>query len=318
MINRILVPLDGSALAECVIPHVRAVANAFDSQVTLMTVLDPSKGINQETSIDPLEWQIQKAEADNYLQEVANQLQETGIRVESILLEGKAEKNIINFVHSNDINLIILSSHGQSGLSGWNVSSVVQKIIIRAYTSVMIVRAYQTVSSEVENLQYRLIMVPLDGSQRAESVLPVVATLSRHHKSNLLMVHVVHRPEVPRRTPLSQEDIELVERLTERNRIEASRYLDDVQGRFSSPVQTRLLVNDRITASLQNIVEQEKVDLILLSAHGYSGEMKWPYGSVVIGFIAYGTTPLMIIQDVPKDRLGETQAEIAAREYGRR
>ena len=79
--------------------------------------------------------------------------------------------------------LIILSSHGQSGLSEWNVSSVVQKIVLRARTSIMIVRAYQRIPPETAGLRYRRILVPLDGSQRAECVLPVAVTLARSHEA---------------------------------------------------------------------------------------------------------------------------------------
>ena len=318
MFNRLLVPLDRSALAECVLPHVSAIAKAFDASILLLTVLEAGESDEKQPSIDPLDWQIRKAEAEAYLQKIARQMQDAGLRVEAQVLEGKAEERIIEFAENQDINLIVLSSHGRSGLSGWNVSSVVQKIILRAYTSMMIVRAYQPVKSDPIDLKYRRLMVPVDGSQRAETVLPVASSLAAFYEADLFVVHVVRRPEMPRRTPLTPEDIGLAERLTERNKNEASKYLEEIRSRVPANVQTRLEISNRVNATLHEIAKQEDIDMVLLSAHGYSGESKWPYGSVVISFISYGTTPLLIVQDIPRDQLRETDAEIAARDFGKR
>jgi nucleotide-binding universal stress UspA family protein len=323
MFEHILVPLDRSSLAECVLPHVRAIAGAFNARVTLLTALDPLRNANPSwQSVDPFDWQVQKAEAEAYLQKIGMQLQGAGLSVAIKLLEGRAEENIIDFADRNDVSLIILSSHGQSGLSGWNVSSVVQKIILRAYTSVLIVRAYQAIAVTDQQIRsgmaYRRLLIPLDGSPRAEVVLPTATVLARYHEAEVLIAHVVARPETPRRVPLSQEDAQLVEQITERNRVEMLRYLQDLKSNLPCKIDTRLIIGGPVMATLQDLVEQSAVDLVLLSAHGYSGESNWPYGSIVVNLIAYGTAPLLIIQDMPKDRLGKTLAELMAVEHGGR
>jgi len=61
-------------------------------------------------------------------------------------------------------------------------------------------------------------------------------------------------------------------------------------------------------------VDENDVDLTIISAHGYSGDTRWPFGSVGLGFIVYGSTPLLILQDLPTQQIGLTRAEIAARE----
>jgi nucleotide-binding universal stress UspA family protein len=73
-------------------------------------------------------------------------------------------------------------------------------------------------------------------------------------------------------------------------------------------------VSDNAAAALHQLVEEEEVDLVLMAAHGYSGEATWPYGSIALNFIAYGSEPLLIIQDVPPEEAGVTEAERAARE----
>jgi nucleotide-binding universal stress UspA family protein len=317
MFTRILVPLDGSSLAECVLPHVLATARDVEAQVFLLRVLDPTSGNNPQP-VDPVEWQLLKAGAETYLRDIAGRLQKAGLNVSTTVMEGKAAERVIEFASQNSADLIILSSHGQSGISGWNVSSVVQKIILRVRTSVLIVRAYQSVVEELEALRYQRIMVPMDGSQRAEFVLPTVASLARFHQSQVILLQAVQKPEIPRRTPPSQEDQELVNRLTEKNRAEAARYLSELAGRLDIPVLTRLLVCERVVSTLHTQVLEEQADLVILSAHGYGGDTRWPYGSVVVSFIAYGTTPLLVMQDLPSERIEPSAAELAARENGGR
>ena len=130
MYKKMLVPLDGSSLAECVLPHVVAVAKALDARVTLLRVLEHAQITDRLQSVDPLGWHIRKAEAEADLEGVRSRLQESGLRAQSVLLEGHAAERIIEYAHENGVDLIILSSHGRSGLSGWNVSSIVFKIIL--------------------------------------------------------------------------------------------------------------------------------------------------------------------------------------------
>lgn len=317
MFNRILLPMDRSPLAECVLPHTVAVARAFNSQVTLVHVMDPPHRPNWARAVDPLNWRIRKSETESYLGDLALRLQQAGLRTERQVLEGRAADRVVEFSRKNDVPLIVLSSHGQSGLSGWNVSSVVQKVILRAGTSIMIVRANQPATADVRGLRYSKLLVPLDGSQRAESVLPMASTLARFHQSQIVLAHIVKRPEMPRRTPPTAEDVELADRIVERNRVEALNYLDQVKSQLPGDNQTLVLVRDNVTAALHELVDQEKIDLLLLAAHGYSGENRWPYGGVVSSCIAYGTTPLLIVQDLPQDKIEPTWAEVAARRNGR-
>jgi nucleotide-binding universal stress UspA family protein len=318
MFNPILVPLDGSSLAETILPHVSIIAKVDSSKVILMRILDkPSQTYSKET-VDPLDWQIRKAEASAYLEQQAAKLVDSGLEVRTEIREGNAAEGIVEYAQLNDIPLIMLSSHGQSGITGWNVSSVVQKVILRARTSIMIVRAYKPGALETNELRYQRILVPLDGSQRAESVLPRATAIARTQDAQIIIAHVVRQPEMPRRTPLTQEDQELVERVTGRNRAEAEKYLAELKTRLDVNTETRLLISRSVISTLHEFIEREQVDLVFLSAHGFTGETRWPYGSTVVSFIAYGTTPLLIYQDLHRDKILPTQAEMVAKEYGER
>jgi nucleotide-binding universal stress UspA family protein len=302
MFDPVMVPLDGSLLAECVLQHVVAIARAFDAKVILLRVLDKKQASEKAQLFDLVNWQINKTGAKLYLEKISTRLQKSGLRIDTAVLEGLVAESITEYALKRGVKLIILSSHGRSGLSQWGISSVTQKIIFSAPTSVLIIRAHQPATSELIEQQYTRLMVPLDGSRRAEYVLPMVTLLARFHQSRVSIVHVVKTPEMARQMPLAHEDLELSDRIVARNREEAIRYLDQI--RLQSPlegieVQTRLLTSDNAAAALHELVDKENIDMVALSAHGYSGYNQWPYGSMVNNFILYSKVPLLIVQDLP-------------------
>lgn len=317
MINHILIPLDGSTLAECVLPHVLTMARGTNANVTLLHVLELPHAIIDKQAVDPLEWHLQKQEAEEYLDKIATQLRSNNLKVKGVIMEGPPAECIIDFANNNDVDLIALSSHGRSGLSRWNVSSVVQKIILRSSKSCLLIRAYLSSPKGLEEVRYNRLFVGLDFSTRAEYILPVAVSLAQFYKSELIIGMVIRKPEILHRFPLSEEDERLIMTIADRNYSEASHYFDQLLARLSLQgvnLQTRLVVGDDITASLHDMVEQENPDLVMLVAHGHSSESRWPYGSVAASFIAYGTTSLMIMQDLSGDEIQRTQAEMASRE----
>jgi nucleotide-binding universal stress UspA family protein len=315
MFEHILVPLDGSPLAESILPHVISISSACNAQITLMRVLD------QETSlapVDPGSWSLRKVEGRAYLQEIGLRLDKLGYQCATVLDEGPAAERIIRYAQDNQISLIAMSSHGQSGLSGWNTGSVVQKVLLRSGTSILVGPAYRGVQPDMTQILYERICVPLDCSQRAENVLPVATKIASDHRSSLWLAHVVARPVMPSHLPLSTDEVELANRIVERNQLEAEKYLEDTRYRLPSDlfeIQTSIQVNDKLIEALHEMVEQEGVDLVILNAHGYSACCRFPYGSVALSFIAYGTVPLLILQDMAHEKIRPSLAELAAQEH---
>ena len=312
MFDPILVPLDGSMLAECVLPHAVAISQAFKAKIILLHVLDKNRAGASTQLFDILNWQINKTEARLYLKKIGDRLQKSGLQTEAIVLEGLAAESITEFAQRQEMKLVILSSHGHSGLTKWGISSVTHKIILSAPTSVLIVRAPQ-----LKEQPYGRILVPLDGSWRAENVLPMVTLLARYHKSQIQIVHVVKPPEMARHMPPVQEDIDLSNRIVARNREEAVNYLNQVQLRSSLAgidVQAHLITNNNATVALHELVDREQIDMVALSAHGYSGNNQWPYGSMVNNFILYGKVPLLIVQDLPVTE-ESSQVDMTVREH---
>lgn len=310
MLDRILVPLEGSALAECVLPHAKAVAQSMGAHLLFIHVVEQKKS-DSALQVDPLNWYLQKAEAQSYIDQVSQQWQLSNLSVTNVLLEGPPAERVVEYAHDHDVDLVVLSNQSESG--------VAQKVIWQVCKSIMLVRAEWPVDnppdSALADMRYSRILVPLDGSLRAESVLPIAARLAQYHQAELLLVHVVARPQMVQPHSLTPDDTVLLEQITQRNLAAATHYLEQLQRRLPSEAQTRSIVSDNVIASLHELVEQKKVDLVILGAHGHSGGSQRPYGNVVTNFITYGSVPLLIIQDLPPDKTKPLPAGNATATY---
>jgi len=362
MFNRILVPLDGSTLAERAIPHAEQFARIFGSSIILLQVLDPTSYHENPISVDPLSWQIRKAESDMYMRGIAARIRKnlhekpadtrdaqdqteagTKTRVEYSIREGKTAENIVNFAHSEDIDLLVICTHGSGGLSRWNISSVTQKVINLIYLPVLIVRAYHQPATVVNRVHYRSILLPIDSSRRAECSLSAGIALARGElalelgaettdhvnrrnalvispaPTKLVLTAVIKPPELPMPEPYPLEIEQLSQQLMNVSRKAVSNYLYEMKERLPVECEIRVLENISVSAAIQELASQEEdIDLVVLCAHGYTGQFAWPYGSIARNYIEHGTKPVLVIQDVPRSQVQLTTAEIAAQKSGGR
>jgi nucleotide-binding universal stress UspA family protein len=186
---------------------------------------------------------------------------------------------------------------------------------MRAYVSTLLVRAYQPQPEALGELQYRRILVPLDCSRRAECVLPLSTMLAEVHEADLLLAHVVQEIEIPCASPPHPEKMALVRQVITHNREMADEYLQRVSRRLPGRVKSRSIVAPDVTTALYDLMEKEQIDLMVMSAHGHAVNPKWPYGTLAVGLIVYGTAPLLIVQDLPVQHRAPTKAELAAQEF---
>jgi len=313
MFQHILAPLDGSALAEGALLHAAAVGRAFGARISLVRILD-SEGARDERSMTPLDWDVLRAEAQSYLAGQVSRLEKAGAAVQAHVLEGSAAGEIVEFVARQNIDLVVLSSHGRGGLNPWAGGGTAQKILWRAGVSVLLIPAFRPPADDLGLYRYEKLLLPLDISPRCEFALPIASRLARHHQARVIIAHVVHEPSLPRRAPLSAEEHELVQKLMQLNQENARRDLEDLAKRLSLPEQSidiRLLTGQRPAESLHNLVDQETPDLLIMAAHGYSAGIRWPYGGTVATFILYGSVPLLITQDLRPEEFKPSAAAFA-------
>ncbi|MFO7547215.1 MAG: universal stress protein [Trueperaceae bacterium] len=309
MFQHVLVPLDTSTLAECVLPHLEALVATWPLRVTLLHVLDPAATADSG-SWDPLRHEVERERAQGYLEGVASRVAGAAAEVTTAVENGTAAEVIVRMVRTGDHDLILLSSHGRGGEGAFSIGSVVAKVFSHATVSMLVVRASRAACVPGPRLRYRTIVTPLDGSARAECVLPTAAALARAHDGKLEVCQVVGAPELPRRVPLTAEEERLVERLVAANRREAEVYVAEVTKRLTDQgvaAEGKVEGNGNPSAVLRAQFERTEPDLVILSAHGYSGDANLPFGSIVLNLLAFATTSLLVIQDL--DRAARVAAE---------
>lgn len=291
--------VDTSRSADRVLPHAAALARAFDAEMTVLHVLEPPHEDANHAPFDAFEWELRRAEARRYLQKLSDDPATEELEIHAELVEGRAAEEICDWVCSHHVDVTVLCTHGAGGPSEWSLASTATKLVEGIAGSLLIVptRAVQ----EVPKLdhQYKRIVVPLDGSPRAESALPLVVRLATAQRSELVLVHVVPAPELTRVGPLTPEDLELERQLVDRNERVARDYLRRLEARLGERriAVSTVLSRGEVRSGLLGIIEAEGADLVVVTGHGRTGRTELPYGSVTRDLIERGRTPLWIVRE---------------------
>lgn len=147
MYTKIMVPLDGSPLAECVLPHIEAIAGGCPvRELVLLRVVEPERFYSVSNSpIDPhlasARESERKKEAEDYLQSIADRLDEPGLTCEVRSIVGRVAESLIDYCAKNEVDLIIIATHGHSGVTRWVRGSVADKILRSSTIPVLMIRA---------------------------------------------------------------------------------------------------------------------------------------------------------------------------------
>lgn len=147
MYKKILVPLDGSTLAECVLPHVESISKGCGVQnVIFLRAVEPfnvpAEARIHFTAEDLKRFDAEaKASADDYLKKLAKRVKYDGANVKTEVIMAKAAEGIAEYATKNDIELIIIATHGRSGVSRWVMGSVADRVLRSACVPVLMVRA---------------------------------------------------------------------------------------------------------------------------------------------------------------------------------
>lgn len=145
MYKKILAPLDGSELSECSLEHVTAIAKGCAvPSVVLLHVVEPPEGYSavytriSSEEIDKVRKEFQ-AKTENRLAKAANKLKKNGVNASTVIVEGKPSEEILNYAENNQVGLIVISTHGTSGLTRWAFGSVADKVTRHSPVPVLVV-----------------------------------------------------------------------------------------------------------------------------------------------------------------------------------
>ena len=159
MYKKIMVPLDGSELAECVLSHVESFITGCQVSTTVFVrVIEPAQtafrgsALTGELDFEKIQENAKKIEeerkssAEKYLEEVVNRLKQNGVKFQTEVLVGKAADSLIDYSEANDIDLILMATHGRSGVGRWIRGSMADRILRASRAPVLMVRAPGTMS----------------------------------------------------------------------------------------------------------------------------------------------------------------------------
>jgi len=281
--EHILVPLDGSELAEVALRHAEALASKLASDVVLLHVLEDSDAEYRRMH-------------ESYLENAARSVQGgNAVSVSTVLVEGHVAEQIIDYADEASISMIVMATRGRSGVRRWVMGSVADKVVRAASQPVALIRA---TGEEVSKPAFGRILLPLDGSGEAESVLPYAEELALRLSSEIILVSVV--PPVsavyafPGETvqfPYTEADVHLMKG-------NAEAYLENVKARLEAKglrPSLKVLVGNTAEEVI-TAAERAHADLVAMSTHGRSGVSRWAFGSVTDKVLREGTTPILLVR----------------------
>lgn len=297
MFSKILVPLDGSKLAE------RALAPAFtlgqhaESEMIVARVLVAEKILVPDMYLYGgygVQWPDQaleeaRAEATEYLQNIHEARGKSRLAITTKVLEGDVADAIVTLAVKDKVDLIVMSSHGYSGLPRWMLGSVAERVLSIAPCPVLVIRSTATLSS---------ILVALDGSELSERALAPALEVARGFHSQMTLLRAV--PEVTPRDAQTLDEIErgLGMRLQEEIHEDAAAYLNRLAAaaREAGLDVSTIVLHDSAATGILNHIDNHPVDMIAMSTHGRSGLQHWIYGSITEKVLRNTTRSMLVVR----------------------
>jgi nucleotide-binding universal stress UspA family protein len=300
MYSRMLIPVDGSATAENVLPYARLLARTLNIPVELLEVLNVAEPARLGNPQNPghLEDRVALAEASSaeYLRGVAATF--TGANVHCTVEKGRPEDVIIAKGAGDASMLIAMATHGRSGISRWLLGSIAEKVLRAAANPLLVVRAHEGAATNGEE-RLDSVIVPLDGSDIAESALPTAVAIARPLNLEIVLFRAY---ELPASAYYGRENyLPDYEGLTEEVRAGAQAYLEEKQKTIKAQgienVSWELLEG----SAPDEIIEcgrHRPHSLIAICTHGRSGVQRWVLGSVTEKVVRHSAGPVLVVRAV--------------------
>ncbi len=276
-INKILVPLDGSPLAEAVLSAAVSLAKAVDAPLLLLHVIESVIPLADEELYVQVK-KLQHSEAKHYMAQVAQMPLLASVSYDTLISEGTVFEAIVETAVNHSVDLIMMSSHGRSGISRLVYGSVAETVLRLAPCATIVLHS----KCDIEMFSRGKILVTLDGSELAEKAIQPAKEIALAMSADLVLLRVINAPY------LAVEFIDPVgiqqnlDKFEAQERIEATRYLEETRQKIATDnLNVELEILNGATAELiLAYAEHNSVDLIAMCSHGRSGISRWFYGSV--------------------------------------
>lgn len=299
MTTRILVPLDGSNLAERALPCATMLARGLPADLVLLRAVSISPDLDEilghvlrdvEEHMERLE-----ARANDYLGQAAERLKGAGLHVRTVVRRGPAAEAIVDYAEQMDIQHIVMATHGYSGISRWRHGSVAERVLQSASVPVLMVCAKGGEGIPEETMTCHRILVPLDGSNRAEQALPPAVSVAQALNAEIVLfrvpiAHVSGSLADAWYVPL-EGTFETANQIAEEY---LSRVADDLREQ-GARVATGTRMGG-VADAILGYAEENKIDLIAMCTHGRTGLARWTLGSVADRVLRARSAPLLLVR----------------------
>lgn len=306
MFKRILTPLDGSTLSEGILPYVRALAPALGAGVDLLQMhqeatyqleqLNDTEQASITAALEPLNLRLQR-QSEAYLSRIAYGLMALGVKSNIYVRYGSPAQQIVAEAEKQDDTLIAMSTRGHAGIGRWVMGSVTDRVLHTTMTPLLVVPPERDAPATDSVATISTLIVPLDGSDLAETVLPIAAELSKASGAGVLLARVLDEPA---RSSLNVSELAAsgVSEAT-REEGEAAEYLgakaDQLREAGASDVRTRV-VRGRPVEEIEELARTTPGSMVVACTHGRSGVGRAVMGSVTDRLVRHSGLPALIVR----------------------
>ena len=299
MYSKIIIPLDGSKTAEHVLPYARYLAKNLETPVELLGVIDIAElaahiPAEHARSVDAILEEACRRSLE-YLRGVATSF--PGTAVDCSIDRGRTEDVIIQKGEADTAALIAMATHGRSGINRWLLGSIAEKVLRGTANPLLLIRATEGEKTTGE-ATLKSIIVPLDGSELAASVLPMAAGLAKKLKLAVLLFRAYNLP-ANAYAGIDGYYVPDLDKLIPELRDEASEYLEKKSAELKRLGVQEVVCEVKEGLSADQIIRLAREipdNFVAMCSHGRSGVKRWALGSVTETVVRHSGDPILIVR----------------------
>jgi nucleotide-binding universal stress UspA family protein len=294
MFKRILIPLDGSELAERSLPVALPIAQAQGSELILMRVPLAEKMMTSYPAEYSLLWpeqslQLSRKMSTDYLQQVLAEHASSGVPIRAMVVDGDVAGGIVDTVEEEQADLIIMTTHGYSGLTRWMLGSITERVLREAHCPVLAIRNGQPLAH---------LLITLDGSYLAETALAPGFSLAQALKSRVTLLQIVPAKGLLDWGQIEQVDAEKESEIQAEVMDNAYLHLEQLVGSHAPRgLEVKIEVaSGSPAATILDYIERHQVDVTVMATHGRTGLRRWVYGSITEKVMRGANCSMLIVR----------------------
>ena len=298
MFEKILVPLDGSAIAQGILPCVKTFARPFGSTLVLFHAAEAPVELDRQEKYAKEAIDRICSLADEYLSGVAKTLRRQRFKVEVKVGLGGVARSITDFAEAEKVDLIAMSTHARAGPARWMLGSAPDRVLRHTHIPVLLVRPTGETPLDAKPYALKKMIVPMDGSRAAQAILPLVKEMAKTLEVEVILIQVISAETTVQFTPMGPDTWAVPTDVLQQIDVLASGYLAGVGKeleREGVPVRWDVLRG----TTAQRIVEfaqETPGSMVAMSTHGRSGLRRWVLGSVADKVVRASGEPVLVIR----------------------